>query len=902
MRICAVTVPLLLGLLLPAWALGQIQNLQLSCIRPMQIITEDFDRDGWPDLAIACHSCDNVVVVPNLGRLGKECQSFASDSGKSWTLVIAGQGDAPLSIASGYFLDAIPPLRPLVFQDIFPHIVAVTQFTPGITRIVPLKGTPPPGAPPGSPWASWEIANGTATLAVLPGVPSPSYPAHIVLADFNKDGRPDIAVADSLTAGGGVYIYLSPAGALPPLYDAAGLVAPAALAAFSFIPLPGARYLVAADFNRDGNTDLAVATGGGVRFLCGLGDGAFDSGVPAFVVGQSVTSLAAADLDRDGDLDLVATDPVLGAVNILWNAGCWEFNVTRFKSEGAYFVHVFDCNRDGVPDLAVAQKDLDRISIFTGTITELVGAQQHVKAGQVDLCPSCVERMDRVAYTLCGVHQLPLGSRPVGLAIADYDQNGVPDLAVANNGFPTVNVSGIFPVQIIYNPCCCRICENCNAGRTRTAPCCPDGAPGPCDQPSGGTGGVDAKKRIELGTVDIRGPSEVKAGVPGRFGINLDPELSHFGVLWRFSGPTYFELLGRDVAVTFGVLGTYQVTASLRTTEGELALGTRYVTVVPAVAQPPPSLPAQERPLASSPAERPNSPPSPASTATASKPTPPLQSSPPSEPQTVLAAASGSDLRGQGGVGHWLATYSVGTPAPKVIGVGDLDGDRIADLVVASADSTALMLFRGRGDGTFDPKGELDLWFKVDRLLVANFAGTGLADILAVSFATRHAVLIVSKGPFDFADPIAIGPPCGAHDVWSWQLNEHPGYELVWRKPTGPVIWSLISFIGTNLAVVEWNDVPEFVRTASPPSSPYAWADFTGDGKPEFAYYTQNPGEVVLIMDRARVILGVTPERVQLVGLAAADANGDGRLDLIGLDPTGLVHTLRLSELRGGES
>ncbi len=483
----------LVGLVCGA-ALGQIQDLQLSCVRPVQIIVDDFDRDGWPDLAIACHSCNNVVVVPNLGEEGQECKAFAPDPGKAWSLVIAGQADAPLSIASGLFLDAVPPDRPLVFQDLFPHLVVVTQFAPGIARIVPLKGAVPPGACPSCPWVAWEISKGSATLAVLPGTPAPSYPAQVLLADFNKDGRPDIAVIDSLTMGGGIFVYLSPAGALPPLFDAAGLVAPGLLAAAQFVPLPQARFAAGGDFNRDGHLDLAVAAGGSVKFLCGLGDGTFDTGVPALVVGHLVTSLVAADLDRDGDLDLVATDPVLGAVNILWNAGCWTFNVIRFKAEGAYFAHVFDCNRDGVPDIAVAQKDLDRISIFTGALTELVSAQQYTTAGQSDLCPHCVERFARVSYTLCQIHQLPLGSRPIGLASGDFDNNGTLDLAVANNGFPAVGVSGIFPVQIIYNPCKCRICYNCNVGQTRDAPCAPDGTPGPCQQPSGALGGEDGKK------------------------------------------------------------------------------------------------------------------------------------------------------------------------------------------------------------------------------------------------------------------------------------------------------------------------------------------------------------------------------------------------------------------------
>jgi len=495
-RTIVVGLLLALGLVGAVGGLAQIQNLQLSCIRPVYIIADDFDLDGWLDLAVACHSCNHVVIVPNRAEQGSECNAYDPLSGMAWSLIHGGQGDAPLALASGYFIDAIAPNRPLVFQNMFPHIVAVTQFTPGIVRITPLRGTPPVGAvthpyPPGHPWASWAIAPGTAFLHRLPGSPRPAYPAHVVLGDFNKDGRPDIAVADPLVNGGGVFVYLStrrePGGALPPLYSAMSAAIPLASAVMAepvFIPVPGtrvlgARFLAVGDFNRDGNMDLAVASGGSVQFLCGNGDGTFNAQIPPIVLGHTISSLAAADLDGDGDVDLVATDPGLGAVNILWNAGCWEFNVVRIKSEKAYFVHVADFNRDGIPDLAVAQKDIDRVSIYSGQITELVTIATNQLSGQADQCPFCTVYMDLVTYNLCTTFRLAEGSRPISLASGDFDGNGTLDLAVANKGYPEKGV----PVQIIYNPVCCKVCDGCLPGQTKDAPCCTDGTPGECGQP-----------------------------------------------------------------------------------------------------------------------------------------------------------------------------------------------------------------------------------------------------------------------------------------------------------------------------------------------------------------------------------------------------------------------------------
>ena len=76
--------------------------------------------------------------------------------------------------------------------------------------------------------------------------------------------------------------------------------------------------IVAADFNNDGKLDLAVLNSailvynnvgfGSVTFFLGNGDGTFTqaSGSP-YAVGQGPTALAAADFNGDGKLDLAPT-------------------------------------------------------------------------------------------------------------------------------------------------------------------------------------------------------------------------------------------------------------------------------------------------------------------------------------------------------------------------------------------------------------------------------------------------------------------------------------------------------------------------------------------------------------------------------------------------------------------
>jgi hypothetical protein len=78
--------------------------------------------------------------------------------------------------------------------------------------------------------------------------------------------------------------------------------------------------IIAADFNNDGRLDLAVANyaDGTVTLLLGNGDGTFTqaAGSP-YGVGQGPYQIAAADFNGDGKLDLATANITDGTVSIL---------------------------------------------------------------------------------------------------------------------------------------------------------------------------------------------------------------------------------------------------------------------------------------------------------------------------------------------------------------------------------------------------------------------------------------------------------------------------------------------------------------------------------------------------------------------------------------------------------
>lgn len=227
-------------------------------------------------------------------------------------------------------------------------------------------------------------------------------PGHLAAADFNGDGRTDLVVTNQQADS--VSIKLSTATC------SANCGSFAAKVDYPVVGFPFTT--VVADFDGDGNSDLASPSYLSSNVVVLFGNGStFASGV-TFAAGYGAYSIAVADFNRDGKRDMAVTNQFDSSFSVLTNFGGAFTTVDNSLGFTPYSIATGDFNRDGKPDLAIADFSSDRVYITLG-------------AGD---------------GTFLAGTTYAAGTHAFGIAAGDLNGDGKLDLAVANEGSDNVTV------------------------------------------------------------------------------------------------------------------------------------------------------------------------------------------------------------------------------------------------------------------------------------------------------------------------------------------------------------------------------------------------------------------------------------------------------------------------------
>jgi hypothetical protein len=281
-----------------------------TATNPADIVVRDFNGDGNLDVAALCEGFVSVLLGNGDGTFQPHIDS-AIDSFSGIFGIAAGDfnRDGKLDLVVGY-------------QD------------------------------PSSNSVSVLIGNGDGTFQAPVDYATGNEPGAVTVADLNHDGKLDIVAANFGVFGGNTVSVL--------LGNGDGTFKPQVQYTTSY----GALSVTVADFNGDGKPDLAVdcACGNGycgypgeISILMGNGDGTFASHVDYAATAFPYT-VVSGDFNGDGKLDLMVPDLNTDQVSLLLGNGDGTFSpavVVQNTSFSPVGVAPGDFNGDGMLDAAI---------------------------------------------------------------------------------------------------------------------------------------------------------------------------------------------------------------------------------------------------------------------------------------------------------------------------------------------------------------------------------------------------------------------------------------------------------------------------------------------------------------------------------------------------------------------
>lgn len=317
------------------------------------------------------------------------------------------------------------------------------------------------------------LGDGHGHFAPAPGSPFPcnANPNDFAVADMNRDGNPDLVIANTQTP----YITIL-------LGDGKGGFKPSAHSPFATKSYPHPHGVVVGDFMSDGKPAVVTDSWGHDQILLIPGDGKGNLILPGKFFSADLhtdSGVGAADFNKDGHLDIVTVDQNANVVGLLLGDGKGGFE----KAPGSPFAAgdtpwmfaVGDVNADGNPDVAIIPYERDlrdpkqlgvRVllgdgkggsTMMPGSPFSLAGCRGPSRVAIGNITGNTDENRLRDMVVLCAqndrlfffmgrkdsrfdvfTRSMPTGWG--GLALADLVGKGKDDVVVSNNNTGTITI------------------------------------------------------------------------------------------------------------------------------------------------------------------------------------------------------------------------------------------------------------------------------------------------------------------------------------------------------------------------------------------------------------------------------------------------------------------------------
>src|ERR1044071_887389 len=422
---------------------------------PTAVVAGDFNGDGISDLAATVSGANSVAILISKGAAGLAPPEYFGTSIEPSSLAVGDFNvDGKADLVSTHFNANV--ISVLLGDEAGAFASSSTELSGGARLAAgDFNGDGKPDLAIVSP-PSIEIRlnNGAG------GLSSPTYiqlgknPRSIVIDDLNHDGKADLVVGHEFYAE--VSVLLG--------NGAGGFSAPVTIAA------PGGGGIIyGGDFNGDHNLDLAMtSSNNGVPAVAiMLGNGAGGFGSPSYIaVGGAPSSLAPADLNGDGKLDLAIANSYQGTLTILLGDGAGGFATAPYPplhpASRSDFVTTGDLNKDGRIDLITANGEPNTVSVllnngsgFDSPVTFNPGTSPRtitVADFNIDGHPDLAVAMNSYAGNIAILNGDGLGNfssptffvaggAPNDLNASDFNGDGKPDLAVAGTPITSPNIT-----------------------------------------------------------------------------------------------------------------------------------------------------------------------------------------------------------------------------------------------------------------------------------------------------------------------------------------------------------------------------------------------------------------------------------------------------------------------------